>query len=94
MVSPGLLVAAVARQMLTRRALIARRSLRLWAAPHLFGVVTPGVNLFFASLLTRWLGLSALTAWQAAACSHLLGMCVTWIVVRHIERMKREADME
>lgn len=64
----------------------------LFAALYPFGAGAMGVNLFFASLITSWLGWPVLSPWQAAAGGLVIGCPATWAFALHIERLKQQAE--
>lgn len=70
----------------------ARPSWRLLAALYPFGAGAAAVNLFFASLITSWMGWRVISPYEAVAWGLLLGLPATWAFGRHIARLMREAE--
>lgn len=69
-----------------------RPSLLLVAALYPFGAGAAAVNIFFASVITSWLGWEVMTPYAAAGWGLLLGAPVTWLFARHITRLMNDAD--
>ncbi|UWQ48943.1 NnrT protein [Leisingera caerulea] len=67
-------------------------SWRLLAALYPFGAGAAAVNIFFASLIASWIGWRVLTPYESVIWGLLLGVPLTYVFSRHIERLKRQAD--
>jgi ABC-type dipeptide/oligopeptide/nickel transport system permease subunit len=57
-----------------------------------FGAGAAGVNLFFASLIGSWLGLSVLSTGWSIVLGCILGVPATWYFARHIRHLMNVAD--
>lgn len=69
-----------------------RPSWRLLAALYPFGAGAAAVNLFFASLITSWLGWPVLSPQASAVWGLPLGLPLTYLFSRHICRLMQQVD--
>lgn len=65
---------------------------RLTLILYPFGAGAMAVNLFFAALITSWIGWPVLTPVQSVIGGALLGIPATWAFARHIHRLMAKAD--
>ena len=67
-------------------------SWKLVAGIYPFAAGAMGLNVFFASLLLGWLGVSIITPWTAFWVSLPLGLPAAWIYARHLTKLMAEVD--
>jgi hypothetical protein len=66
--------------------------LRLTLILYPFGAGAMAVNVFFASLITSWIGWPVLTPVQSLLAGLGLGIPATWVFARHIRTLMAKAD--
>lgn len=66
--------------------------MRLTLILYPFGAGAMAVNLFFASLITSWIGWPVLTPVQSVVGGAMLGVPATWAFAGHIKRLMERAD--
>lgn len=59
-----------------------------------FGAGAVAVNIFFASLISSWLGCPVISPQQAIAAGAIAGIPATYWFARHIRKLMDEADQE
>ena len=65
---------------------------KLLAGLYPFGAGAAAVNLFFASLISSWLGWPVLTPYESIAGGLVLGLPATWFFAAHIKRLMISAE--
>lgn len=65
---------------------------KLLAGLYPFGAGAAAVNLFFASLISSWLGWPVLTLYESIAGGLVLGIPATWFFARHIMNLMIRAE--
>lgn len=61
--------------------------LRLTLVLYPFGAGAAAVNVFFASLITSWIGWPVLSPWQSIALGLVLGAPLTYAFACHIHKL-------